>query len=80
MKREGTLTSKGEETHRFFGGQLNQQKVEPQKTVTFPQWKLHLQESTWFVDGRPFTAQIRPIADTQGARKLLGSSGVTKTW
>ena len=42
--------------------------------------KASFQESTWFVDGRPFTAQIRPIADTQGARKLPGSSGVTKTW
>eukprot|EP00913_Durusdinium_trenchii_P029999 g28112.t1 len=27
-------------------------------------------ESTWLVDGRPFTAQIRPIADSQGSSAL----------
>lgn len=29
-----------------------------------------MQESTWLVDGRPFTAQIRPIADSQGSSAL----------
>lgn len=38
-KVKGPLLSEGEETHRVFGGQLNQQKVEPQKRALFPTMK-----------------------------------------